>query len=319
MPEATLAAILDAADEGFIVFDAAHRCSFVGRRMAEIFGVERGVLVGAPEADVLALLASACEEPATFASHVAQARTREQSCELELQRPTLRIAHFRTYLHHDGQPGGGGGGWIGVVRDVTRERSAERRALQLLQRLEQITSTDALTQLPNRRRFGEELDREHGRASRAWDSYAVLRIDVDGFGALNAELGRARGDELLEKLAPRLREGLREYDLLARWTDDEFALLLPSADAHGTRVVAQRVAAAVARQPIDVGRLVGGLERAVTVTIGGAVWVPPSGESGADVMERAGAALATARARGHNELEIDTLQSEPSKPIPPTE
>jgi len=304
MHEATLAAILDVADEGFIVFDREHRCTLVGRRLGEIFGVERSALVSGPEADVLALLASACEEPETFTAHVERAHTEDQSFELELKRPTLRITHFRTHLTE--------GGWIGVVRDVTRERSAERRSHQLLQRLEQITSTDALTQLPNRRRFGEELDREHGRAARAWDSYSVLRIDVDGLAVLNEELGQARGDEVLEYVADRLREGRREYDVLARWGGDEFALLIPGADAHGSRVVAQRMAAAVAREPIDFGE-----KRVVTVTIGAAVWIPPSGESGADVMERAAAALATAQARGDNELEIDVQQREPSKSTPP--
>lgn len=291
MHEATLAAILEVADEGFVVFDRDRRCTLVGRRVTELFGVERAALVGRAEAEVLPLLSASCEEPETFAARIAQAHRQDQLFELDLKRPTLRIVQLRTHLND--------GGWIMVARDVTRERSAERRSHQLLQRLEQITSTDALTQLPNRRRFQEELDREHGRASRAWDSYAVLRIDVDGLAVINAELGVPRGDEVLEYVADRLRQGRREYDLLARWGDDEFILLAPGADAHGARTVAERMAASVAEEPLDIGE-----RRTITVSIGVAVWVPPSGETGNDVLERAAAALKTAQARGERELEI---------------
>jgi diguanylate cyclase (GGDEF)-like protein len=298
MHEETLAAILDGADEGFIVF-SGDRCSLAGARIGEIFGVELGALIGGPEHDVLELLCSACEEPETLRDLLRGVRKiAVQHAEIELKRPTLRIVRWRSIPVAEG--------WVGIARDVTRERSAERRSSQLLSRLEQITATDALTQLPNRRRFGEELDREHGRAARAWDSYAVLRIDVDELSSFNEEFGEPRGDEVLETVASRLREGRREYDLLARLGGDEFVLLIPGADAHGTRVVAERMAHAVAREPIDLGE-----KREVSVTIGAAVWVPPSGESGNDVLDRAGEALARAKRRGLNQLEIDTTQREP--------
>jgi diguanylate cyclase (GGDEF)-like protein/PAS domain S-box-containing protein len=305
MHEETLAAILDGADEGFIIFDREGRCSLAGARIGEIFGVERNTLIGGPEPDVLELLCSACEEPETLRDLLRDARkTAVSQAEIELKRPTLRIVRWRSIPVAEG--------WVGIARDVTRERSAERRSSQLLSRLEQITATDALTQLPNRRRFGEELDREHGRAARAWDSYAVLRIDVDNLAAINNEFGQPRGDEVLEKIAERLREGRREYDLLARLEGDEFVLLIPGADAEGTKVVAQRMASAVAKEPVDLGE-----KREVTVTIGAAVWIPPSGENGNDVLDRAGTALARAKQRGNQQLEIDAEQREPSKPPPP--
>jgi diguanylate cyclase (GGDEF)-like protein len=304
--EETLTAIFEGADEGFIVFNSERKCSLAGRRLGEIFGVERDALLNGPEPDVLELLASACEEPEAFRALTKQAHEHEgEILELELKRPMFRVVRFRTIPADKG--------WVGIARDVTRERSAERRSSQLLQRLEQITAIDALTQLPNRRRFGEELDREHGRAARAWDSYAVLRLDVDDFAGINTELGIPRGDEVLEKIAERLREGRREYDLLARWQSDEFSLLIPGADAHGAKVVAERMASAVSKEPIDVGAE----KRQITVSIGAAVWIPPSGENGGDVMDRAASALARAKKKGKGELEIDTEQKPPTKSTPP--
>lgn len=293
----TLATLLEAADEGVIVFDAEGKCRWAGRRIGELFGVEPRALVGGPEGDVLQLLASACEEPDVFLQ-IVRTDPGEQGAEIELKRPRVRMARWRTVVVQDDKQHRLG--WVGIARDVTRERAAERRAQQLLQRLEQIVAIDALTQLPNKRRFVEELEREHGRAARAWDSYAILRIDVDRLEAVNEELGHPRGDEVLEQVAARLRDGRREYDLLARLEADEFIVLLPGADVHAARVVAQRMSSAVGKSPIEIGE-----PRTITVSIGAAVWVPPSGETGADVMRRAGDALATAKKKGAGVVEID--------------
>ncbi len=300
MHEATLAAILDAADEGWIVFDLEEKCAYAGRRIGEIFGVDATSIVGGPQADVLELLASACEEPSSFHEIVRGALVdRGSSGEIELRRPRLRVARFSVRPIDDPKDGRRLG-WIGCARDVTRERSAERRSHQLLQRLETITAIDALTQLPNKRRFFEELEREHGRAARAWDSYAILRIDIDGLTELNAELGTPRGDEALEHVAARLREGRREYDLLARLEADEFIVLLPGADLTAARVVGERMSTNVSRAPLDLGG-----PRPVSVCIGAAVWVPPSGETGADVAKRSGEALGRAKKKGESALVID--------------
>ncbi len=299
--EEILAALLETADEAFVAILSEDgrdgRCRLAGRRLGELFGVDPATLVGRPEAEVIERLARSCEEPEALRALVEAPGAGQRQGELELMRPTVRIVLWRSapILGPHGPIG-----WLGAARDVTRERSAERRAQQLLLRLEQMTAIDALTRLPNKRRFDEELEREHGRAMRAWDSYAILRIDVDDLAAANAELGLTRGDEILEAVAARLREGRREYDLLARLGGDEIALLIPGADAIAARTVAQRAAQAVSAEPVDVGE-----HRTVTVSIGGAVWVPPSGESGADVLARAGEALVCAKRRGRHAIEID--------------
>ena len=184
-------------------------------------------------------------------------------------------------------------GTVVVFRDVTRERSADRARAQLQAQLDEVTTLDALTGLPNRRRFSEDVEREHGRSTRAWDSYAVLRADVDEMRILNDEFGVPVGDAVLEKVAECLRSCRRDYDVVARFEDDEFIMLLPGADAVAAKAVAIRVFAAI--DAFDF-RLPGA--RPITMSIGAAVWVPPSGESGADIVRRAGVALLRARSRG---------------------
>jgi diguanylate cyclase (GGDEF)-like protein len=190
-------------------------------------------------------------------------------------------------------------GRVVFVRDVTRERAAERATRQLQARIAELTPFDTITGLLNQRRFREELDREHGRSTRAWDSYAVMRLDIDGMGAINDEFGVPIGDQVLEQVATRLKKCLREYDILARFEDDEFAVLLPGADAIAARTVGERITNAMSKEAVLAA------ERKVSLSIGGALWVPPSAESSGEIVKRAGLALREARKLGGGRTHVD--------------
>jgi diguanylate cyclase (GGDEF)-like protein/PAS domain S-box-containing protein len=297
--QAAFLAVLEAADEGLIVFDGEGRCRMIGRRAGEIFGLEPAAYVGRSSSEVLSAFARACEEPEAFleaAATNAQPGVRQVAGDVDVRRPRPR-----TVLCH-GVPiprEGRALGRLVVVRDVTRERAAERASKQLQARLTELTPYDTLTGLLNPRRFREELEREHGRSTRAWDSYAVLRMDVDGMGALNEEFGVPVGDQVLEQLASRLKLCLREYDVLARIEGDEFGVLLPGADELGARAVSERMLTAIAAEPFGLDGA-----RKVTLSVGGALWVPPSGESGEDILRRAGSAVAEARKHGIGGLHV---------------
>ena len=299
--QATALAVLESADEGLIVFDADGRCRMIGRRAGEIFGVEPAAHVGLPRDQVLGALSRACEEPDSFLEAVAADAPLGVPGlveEVDVRRPRPRtIVCKGVPISREGRPPGR----LILVRDVTRERAGERSTTQLRARLEELTPFDPLTGLYNARRFREELDREHGRSSRAWDSYAVLRLDVDGMGAINDGFGVPIGDQVLERMAGLLKVGLREYDMLARMGGDEFAVLLPGADELAARTVCERMVRAVATATFDELQP----PRGVTVSAGAVLWMPPSGEGGIEIMHRAGEAMARARARGPGQLEVE--------------
>src|SRR5262245_61432524 len=86
---------------------------------------------------------------------------------------------------------------------------------------------DTLTRLPNRLLFKDRLDQEMTRAMRSGDILGLLYVDLDHFKRINDTLGHSVGDELLQIVAMRLREAVKEVDTVARIGGDEFVIILP--------------------------------------------------------------------------------------------
>ena len=110
---------------------------------------------------------------------------------------------------------------INVVEDVTERRRADEKIARL-------AHYDALTDLPNRVLFREQVERELRRTGRG-EQFALLYIDIDEFKGINDSLGHHVGDELLKVVAARLRGCIRETDLVARLGGDEFAVIQTNA------------------------------------------------------------------------------------------
>ncbi|WP_300260907.1 EAL domain-containing protein [Bradyrhizobium sp.] len=106
---------------------------------------------------------------------------------------------------------------IHVVDDVTERRRANEK-------IAHMAHYDALTDLPNRTLFREQIQRELAKATRG-EQFALLYIDVDEFKGINDSLGHHVGDELLKAVARRIRGCLRQGDLIARLGGDEFAVI----------------------------------------------------------------------------------------------
>jgi diguanylate cyclase (GGDEF)-like protein len=126
------------------------------------------------------------------------------------------------------------GGWVSTHEDITEQRQNEAR-------IHHLARHDALTDLPNRAEFLEEMARMEAGLQRG-EMAAVLYIDLDHFKAVNDTLGHAVGDEVIKQAAVRLWGTTRESDLLARLGGDEFALLLrPIENADTAARVADRI------------------------------------------------------------------------------
>ena len=133
-------------------------------------------------------------------------------------------------------------GTLSSGEDVTERRAAE-------QQITYLAYHDPLTGLANQALLAEHLKLALARSRRTGAGVALLHLGLDGFKLVNDSLGHARGDELLCRLAVRLRESVRATDLLARAGGDEFLLLLADLARRRAAGVAERVAAQVARLP----------------------------------------------------------------------
>jgi diguanylate cyclase (GGDEF)-like protein len=120
-------------------------------------------------------------------------------------------------------------------------------------RLEQLATTDPITELPNHRAMAGALTVEIERAARSQRSVAVLFLDLDHFKTLNDTFGHAAGDELLAEFARVASSVLRSIDTLGRWGGEEFVVILPEATTAEALRVAERVRGVVASHHFGVG------------------------------------------------------------------
>lgn len=131
--------------------------------------------------------------------------------------------------------------------------------------LKYIGLTDSLTGVYNRRYIDRRLLEEIGRARRQSYRISCMYIDIDHFKNVNDSVGHQGGDEVLREVAGRIKAELRLSDAVGRFGGEEFVVLLIDADADSAAMVAQRIRASVAGEPV---RLYGGGELPVAVSIG---------------------------------------------------
>jgi two-component system cell cycle response regulator len=163
------------------------------------------------------------------------------------------------------------------------------------QRLEQLATTDPLTELPNHRATIAALEREVERAQRTARPFVALFIDLDHFKALNDAYGHSAGDSVLREFAAVARGTLRSMDVFGRWGGEEFLAILPETDAAAAAGAAERLRAAVASHRFAVG---GGIH--LTCSVGLAEWAPP--DSADQLVAAADGALYAAKHLGRNQI-----------------
>ncbi|MBL7259060.1 sensor domain-containing diguanylate cyclase [Paractinoplanes lichenicola] len=177
-------------------------------------------------------------------------------------------------------------------KDIVRREAVEAQLREREQQLHQLAFHDSLTGLANRQSFYERL--EQALASDGEGAVAVLFIDLDGFKQINDARGHHAGDTVLQVVAERLRDGIRQGDTVARFGGDEFAILLERvSDIVDAHAAAERIIADV-RVPIDIA----GVPAYVSTSVGIALHHP--GWDAADLLREADAAMYAAKAAGKN-------------------
>jgi two-component system cell cycle response regulator len=167
-----------------------------------------------------------------------------------------------------------------ALRDELRARNAQ---------LERLVSTDLLTGLLNRAATADHLRALVSRTQRHGAPLSVVLLDVDGIGEVNARLGHAAGDGVLQAVAARVRSQLREEDAAGRWSGDEILVVAPDTPGDGVGSIVARLRGAVDAEPV----VVADEALAVSVSAGAATW--SDGDDSEALVRRAEHALAAGR------------------------
>jgi diguanylate cyclase (GGDEF)-like protein len=179
------------------------------------------------------------------------------------------------------------GGFVSTHEDITEQRQQEER-------IQHLARHDALTELPNRAQFLEDMSELEAAFERGEKS-AILCIDLDHFKAVNDTHGNAIGDKVLKQAAARLWGTTRETDVLARLEGDEFALLLrPIGGPADAAAIAERIVKHMATPFAIDGH---------NVQIGASVGIaiaPADGDATDTLMKNADLALYRAKSEGRS-------------------
>jgi diguanylate cyclase (GGDEF)-like protein len=271
--------------QGLCMFDGEEKLIICNTRWADLFGIPRVLMTpgtsfravlqarianghypGRSADDIIAERAAMRKDgrPKTFEQHLADGRI------------------VQTY-----QQPMADSGWVSTFEDVTERRRAEAQ-------IAHMSRHDALTDLPNRVLFREHMEKTLPRVRRG-EPLAVLCLDLDDFKGVNDSFGHAAGDTVLQSVAARLRECVRETDTVARLGGDEFAILqVGGTQPTQATALAERVVEMLAR-PFEFA----GHQLVIGASVGIAV-SPSDGDHPDQLMKNADLALYRVKQDGRN-------------------
>jgi len=176
----------------------------------------------------------------------------------------------------------------GIVQDISAQKSSEKQLMMM-------AHYDQLTGLANRVLFHDRLEQVVAHSKRHGQQFAVLYLDIDGFKAVNDDLGHHAGDVLLTEIASRLKAHVREVDTVARMGGDEFTIILDDVKTRETiELISNKLVGAIAEPyaHIDTGH-------AVTMSMGIALY-PEDSENRDVLITAADNAMYRAKNSGKN-------------------
>ncbi len=185
-------------------------------------------------------------------------------------------------------------GRIWTFRDVTELK-------HYWDMLVELSTTDGLTELANRRRFDEFLDREWRRSMRDQSPLSLILMDIDFFKEYNDHYGHLAGDDCLKHVAGILgRMVQRPGDLVARYGGEEFACILPDVDQRGASALADKIMKSINK--LNLPHAGSAAASHVTLSFGVASMVPEKGQSAEELIRLADHLLYTSKNGGRNRV-----------------
>lgn len=300
--------VVETAIEGILMFDNQFRITFVNERMAAVLGFSVDEMLGRDYADFVA------------AGHQAVARDQEL-----LRRSGRDSVYECCLVGKDGREhwflvsatavrddSGRFAGSFSMLTDITERKAMELALEESNRRLMELSNTDSLTGIANRRCFDAALEREYTRLKRSESKLTVILLDVDFFKEYNDHYGHVAGDECLRQIGALLAGSVhRSLDLAARYGGEEFACILPDTAVAGGIEVARRIRDRIAELGIE--HAGSPIARHITASFGITTVKHAPDLSPAEIIRIADRMLYEAKARGRNRIVyVDWSGEEPA-------
>ena len=280
-----LEATLEATADGILVLNDKGKVINYNQKFIDIWGLSKEIELNREQ--ILTLISAELAEP--YASSLKERYAQfdlEQYNSLELKNGKVlecysQLQQLQTQTM----------GQVWSFRDVTEHKKAETI-------IQHQAFHDALTNLPNRTLFDRELAKALNQAQQNNKMLAVVFLDLDRFKTINDTLGHAIGDLLLKSVVERLKDCVREKDLIARWGGDEFTLLLPEINCRED-------ATAIAKRILEVLKPGFNLDKHclhITSSLGIAVF-PDDGKDAETLLKNADVALYWVKEKGRNDYQ----------------
>jgi diguanylate cyclase (GGDEF)-like protein len=211
--------------------------------------------------------------------------------EIEKSQNALRQAHDELEQRVNDRTGE----LVETNRKLMQEIS-ERKNME--QRLEELSRTDYLTGVLNRRALTRALQKIRSSVSSEKESFCTILLDLDHFKQINDAHGHAVGDHALRHAVERVRHGIRENDLLGRWGGEEFLVVTPRTSLEEAQGLAERLCRNLADTQVSTD----GVSMTVTGSFGVTRYVP--GEKIDSCLKRTDDALYAAKRQGRNRIVV---------------
>jgi len=215
---AKIDAALNNVSQGIVMFDSSNRFVVSNRRYLEMYGLSPDIVrPGTSLREMVEHRAATgsfrTDEIEQYIADIQVALSHET---IFSKITNLQDGRIISIVNHPIQ----GGGWVATHEDITEVKRAEERIWN-------EAHIDALTGLPNRKSFYEQIEQALKRVQRG-EQLAVLYLDLDHLKRVNDTLGHPVGDKLLKVVADRLKNCVRDIDVVARLSGDEFAIIQSS-------------------------------------------------------------------------------------------
>jgi len=224
--QARLTAIVSSLRDGILLVDHDHKIEYANQQLCQQFGIEAAPesLIGMSAASFIGLIQHKYADPIGARARIAECvRVGEPVLgdEVNLADGRVLLRDFIPFRQH-----GDSIARIWHHRDVTALRNTQRELAEANRILADLSATDGLTGLANRRRFDQVLAQRHAAVDGTTRATGLILLDVDWFKPYNDHYGHLAGDECLKRIADALRTVAGDAEVVARYGGEEFAVVL---------------------------------------------------------------------------------------------